>query len=48
MAITTLNEYVKVVLSMVDICKKEKIANSKTYKKLHIWYLYKQAFYGFY
>lgn len=47
MPITTLEEYSKVVLSLADICKREKIANGKKYKSLHTWYLYRQSFYGF-
>ena len=44
---TTLKEYAKIVLFIADLCNKEKLKNPKSYKNLHSWYLYRQAFYGF-
>ena|SRR3989338_5467307 len=44
---TTLEEYIGIVLSIANLCSKEKTKNPKSYKSLHIWYLYRQAFYGF-
>lgn len=40
-------EYCRVVIAMADMCRVEQTRNPKTYKSLHIWYLYRQAFYGF-
>lgn len=40
-------EYSRIVLSMADLCRVEQAQNLKTFKSLHIWYLYRQAFYGF-
>jgi hypothetical protein len=47
MLATTLEEYAKIVLSITDLCNREKSRNPKSYKHLHSWYLYRQAFYGF-
>ena len=44
---TTLEAYADIVLSIATLCNKERLENPKPYKGLHIWYLYRQAFYGF-
>jgi hypothetical protein len=40
-------EYSRIVLSMADLCEEGRMTSPKTFKSLHIWYLYRQAFYGF-
>lgn len=47
MSDSNFKEYSRIVLAMADLCRVEQMRNPKTFKSLHIWYLYRQAFYGF-
>ena len=42
-----INEYIEAILPIAKLCLKEKANNPISYKSSHLWYLYRQAFYGF-
>lgn len=43
----TINEYAEAILPIIKLCLKEKANNPTSYKSSHLWYIYRQAFYGF-
>jgi hypothetical protein len=43
----TLDEYVETLIPIIKALRSEKARNRRGYKKLQLWYLYRQFFYGF-
>ncbi len=43
----SIEDYAEAIIPVINLCLKEKKENLKLYKKSHLWYLYRQAFYGF-
>jgi len=43
----SLEDYTEAILPIIKLCLREKVENQKSYKKLLIWYIYKQIFYSF-
>lgn len=43
----SIDDYAQAILPIINLCLKEKEVNREAYKKSHLWYLYRQAFYGF-
>ena len=43
----TLDEYIETIIPIVRALRNERARNARGYKRLHLWYLYRQSFYGF-
>jgi hypothetical protein len=43
----TIDDYIEAIIPIINLCLKEIDINKQGYKKTHLWYLYRQSFYGF-
>lgn len=43
----TIQEYTEAIVPIILLCRKEKVLNPTSYRRSHLWYLYREAFYGF-